>query len=117
MKKRNGGRPPICDKRVHAVKLYLNDAELSHANRLLCQSHYKSLNEFIRAALFDKASLVYVDEGSKQIAYQLAKIGTNVNQIARYYNEFAPNDPRLGKDEVKVLNELKILLSTLGVVR
>lgn len=117
MKNKKGGRPPINDKRKHSVRLYLNDDELSNVRRLLEQSHYKNLNEFVRAALFDKVSLVYIDEGTKQIVYHLSKIGTNVNQIARYFNEFNPKEPHLSKSDIDVLNELKSLLASLGVVR
>ena len=74
-------------KRKHALLLYLSDEELYILNRKFERSGMRSRSAFLRALIL--TGFVYrVDyQDIRKMNEQLARIGNNINQIAKMVNE------------------------------
>ena len=78
-------------KRNHQIKFYVNDIELN-----LIQDRMKHLGVTDRSAYLRKTAidvnLLYVDTEKlekelNELSFQIAKVGNNINQIARHFNK------------------------------
>jgi len=103
-KKRKGGRPKVPDelKRDTKFPLCLTKEEHARLKGMTLNSNYNSVSDFIRAMLFENTvKLYYEDKNTEKMFFQLSKIGTNINQIARFFNVMKDNYNAISKDEIE----------------
>ena len=94
--------------RAHRVDVRFSDAEFQHLN-LVRDGDTRS--EFIRKLIFNKRAMPK-DPELKEIRRELSRIGTNLNQIAKFSNtkKIAPSTAVL----LAVIEELEEQISLLG---
>lgn len=80
-------------KRNHKVTVRLNEEEKAQLE-YMCEKSQKSKESYIRTTMFlnkpviKEITVQQVDlEGMKELISQIGKIGSNINQIARAYNQ------------------------------
>lgn len=71
-------------KRENQVKFYLNDDELKILEKKVKKSKLKK-TEYLRKSALEKD--IFVIGGIRQLAYQLSKIGNNINQLTKLINQ------------------------------
>ena len=96
-------------RKNNRIPLYFNDEEKKLFLKMMSLSRHKYAGPFIREILFEgKFQITYRDKTREEQIYSLAKIGTNINQIAHRLN--IDNAPRLNEKDHQVLEELRKLL-------
>lgn len=88
MKSNKGGRPQKkLGKKEHLIQFLVTDEQSQVLRGLLETSHYQRMSELLRAMVFDKKIKVTTENANaRELQYELAKIGTNINQIAKRCN-------------------------------
>ncbi|MDL2209011.1 MobC family plasmid mobilization relaxosome protein [Parabacteroides sp. OttesenSCG-928-J18] len=70
-----------------------------------CKSAELTLSDYIRRAALDRK---YVSKADLQTAFELRKIGVNLNQIAKYFNTLPADD-----DTRRVISSIEKYLATI----
>lgn len=88
MKKNKGGRPHLkIGAKNKTVKMCVTDEQFQELQVKLKTSQYRGLSELLRAMVFDKRiTIITENANSRELLYELSKIGTNINQIAKRCN-------------------------------
>ena len=88
MKSNKGGRPPKKQgKKDQIVQFWVTYEQSRVLRGLLETSHYHGMGELLRAMVFDKKIKVITENANaRELQYELAKIGVNINQIAKRCN-------------------------------
>ncbi|OXT14025.1 plasmid mobilization relaxosome protein MobC [Streptococcus sp. KR] len=75
--------------RINLKKVFLSDIELNQLNRNIDQSSCQSFSEYARRTLLDPGmNFITIDtNGYQDLAFELKRIGNNINQIARSVNQ------------------------------
>ncbi len=95
-------------RKANKILLYLNDEEMVRFNKMFTGSSHKERSPFIREVLLEgKYEITYRDKTREEQIYALAKVGTNINQIAHRLN--MDNVPRLTERDHAVFAEFKEL--------
>ena len=83
-----GGRPPKKqDKKDHLVQFLVTADQFLVLRGLKQTSHYHGMGEMLRAMVFDKKINVLTENANaRELQFELAKIGANINQIAKRCN-------------------------------
>ena len=83
-----GGRPPKKNgKKDHIVQFLVTGDQFLVLRGLLKASHYHGMGEMLRAMVFDKKIKVLTENANaRELQFELAKIGANINQIAKRCN-------------------------------
>ncbi len=83
-----GGRPPKKQgKKDHIVQFLVTADQFLVLRGLLRTSHYHGMGEMLRAMVFDKKINVLTETANaRELQFELAKIGANINQIAKRCN-------------------------------
>lgn len=84
----NGGRPPMKHgAKNKTIKMCVTDEQFQELQVKLKTSQYRGLSELLRAMVFDKRiTIITENANSRELLYELSKIGTNINQIAKRCN-------------------------------
>jgi hypothetical protein len=77
-------------KRMHQIKVYLDDTELESLQNRLKVSNL-SQSEFLRQCIAENPIVVL--DGIETLIREMKYIGNNVNQLARAANSRTPIDP------------------------
>lgn len=88
MKSNKGGRPPKkLGKKEHLIQFLVTDEQFQVLWGLLRTSHYHGMAELLRAMVFDKKIQIVTENAeARKWLFELSKIGTNINQIAKRCN-------------------------------
>lgn len=88
MKNNKGGRPAKKNgKKNHIVQFLVTGDQFLFLRGLLKASHYHGMAELLRAMVFDKKIKVLTENANaRDLQFELAKIGANINQIAKRCN-------------------------------
>jgi len=111
---RNLGGAPLIDpelKKVIRHEVLFSNEEYKILRRKLKKTTCRSLNEYIRNALFEKTIKVeYQDPNMLAFLREMGNIGNNLNQIAKHFNQLNFSSDEIKKSveiimDVKKLNE------------
>lgn len=88
MAKNKGGRPLLRKgRKSHLLQFNVDDEQLHYLKEKLRNSHYHGMSELIREMLFKRHITLTVENvEARKLQFELAKIGTNINQIAKRCN-------------------------------
>lgn len=112
--KKVGGRPKSESKRSKRVTILFNEKEYCQLKKIVEKSGGIEVSTLIRTLLFEnKIPLKYEDKNSKELVFQLTKIGNNINQIAYYFNVKKTLNPVLTIKQINELNKIKELLENI----
>lgn len=92
----NKGRKKLDSKSKRSrVYIYLNNSEINDLKTRIANSSSESLSEYIRSELFRYNQtakhinpVAFLNEVSS-LAFQVGKIGNNINQLAKYSNQLS----------------------------
>ena len=87
-KNSRGGRPPKkIGRKDHVVQFLVTSEQYQVLRGLFQTSHYRGMAELLRAMVFDKKINVLTENANaRDLQFELAKIGANINQIAKRCN-------------------------------
>ena len=109
--KRLGGRPTIEEKRNKKMLLCFTEKEWAMLKANAEKTEYKDFSSYLRARIFNrKITILTEDKNLVHLIYQLAKIGTNINQIARYFNTKKEENSSMNNEQITILNDIKSVL-------
>ncbi len=88
MKNNKGGRPPQKQgKKDQLVQFWVTSEQFRVLRGFLKASQYHGMSELLRSMVFDKKIKVTTENANaRELQYELARIGTNINQIAKRCN-------------------------------
>lgn len=88
MKSNKGGRPPKKQgKKDQLVQFWVTSEQFRVLRGFLEASRYHGMGELLRSMVFDKRIRVTTENANaRELQYELAKIGNNINQIAKRCN-------------------------------
>ena len=88
MKNGKGGRPPKkLGKKDQFVQFWVTRGQSQFLRGLLKTSYYRGMGELLRAMVFDKKIRIMTECADvRKLQFELAKIGANINQIAKRCN-------------------------------
>lgn len=88
MKNNKGGRPPKKQgKKDQLVQFWVTREQFRVLRGFLEASRYHGMGELLRSMVFDKRIRVTTENANaRELQYELAKIGNNINQIAKRCN-------------------------------
>jgi hypothetical protein len=103
------GRPKAKHPKTERLNLRFSEAEIEQLKLIALQSGYDRLSDFARESLLSgkTAPTPRPSLTDQATAYELRKIGNNINQIARAYNG---GMGQLTKDNIALLEKLWDLL-------
>lgn len=83
-----GGRPPKKHGRKdHVLQFWVTSKQYQELRGLKQTSHFRGMSEMLRAMVFDKKINVLTENANaRELQFELAKIGANINQIAKRCN-------------------------------
>ena len=105
------------NNRNRFIKVRFTDNELAKLKDQ-AELHHMNTSELIRWALFDKGVTLHVNESDlidnlEKILAQYGKIGSNLNQIARYLNEGGVLSDQLKNEIRSMISDLYNINTTL----
>lgn len=88
MGKNSGGRPPLkLGAKNKTIKMCVTDEQFRELQAKLKASQYRGLSELLRAMVFDRRITILTEDSNlRTLLFELSKIGTNINQIAKRCN-------------------------------
>ena len=104
VKKVRGRKPLPMDEKRERYYIYLNPKELKILNEQLDSSHHNRLSEFVRYKLLKNHNQVFTVNPVELLktfdsyGTEMARIGNNVNQLAKFANQLNINnqvDPKV----------------------
>lgn len=102
---------PVPDLRSHTVSVRLNEIELARLDKWRATVSMQR-GEYLRAAAFETLPTP-IPEINRQAWAELARVGANLNQVAKQLNE-GSRLADLAGDAVEVLRELRLALIGAG---
>ncbi|MBO7144739.1 MAG: plasmid mobilization relaxosome protein MobC [Salinivirgaceae bacterium] len=88
MKKNKGGRPRLTiGAKNKTLKMCVTDKQFQELQVKLKASQYRGMSDLLRAMVFDRRiTILTEDTNLHKLLFELSKIGTNINQIAKRCN-------------------------------
>lgn len=111
--KRLGGRPPIEEKEKRNKKktICFTEREYEKLKTEAEKTRSKDFNAYLRARILDKKiTILTEDKNLSKLIFQLARIGTNINQIAHYLNINKEENPTLNNEQIQILKNIESAL-------
>ncbi|MBO7432247.1 MAG: plasmid mobilization relaxosome protein MobC [Salinivirgaceae bacterium] len=83
-----GGRPSLKNgRKCHLIQFNVDDEQLHYLKEKLRNSRYHGMSQLIREMLFRRHITITVETANaRELQFELAKIGANINQIAHRCN-------------------------------
>ena len=100
------------EKRTELISFRLTPSEKEQLRRVLQEHGLRNVSEFVRSVLLTGKYRIKNSECTKtksDLLYHLAKIGTNMNQIAKRTNLAGDVDGQVLEELVKIRRLLKVL--------
>ena len=98
-----GGRPKTEIKKNKRIYVRLTSEELKTVReKILPQTNFKTVSRFIRFLIFNK-SVNVISKDYTRTLFELGKIGSNINQIAKKIN----TEGKLSENDFKAFTEFK----------
>lgn len=85
---KGGGRPRIeRGKKNKTIQFCISNEQFQELQDKLKESQYHGMSELLRAMVFDKKIQIVTENAeARKLLFELSKIGTNINQIAKRCN-------------------------------
>jgi len=74
-------------RRKHRLYIWLTDEEKNIIRERASYFGFTDISAYVRKTAIDVTVLNINTDGLKELAYQVGKIGNNINQISKKYNE------------------------------
>lgn len=83
-----GGRPSLKNgRKCHLIQFNVDDEQMRELKEKLRHSHYQGMSQLIRDMVFRRHLTITVETANaRELQFELAKIGANINQIAKRCN-------------------------------
>lgn len=83
-----GGRPALKHgRKCHLIQFNVDDEQMRELKEKLRHSHYQGMSQLIRDMVFRRHLTITVETANaRELQFELAKIGANINQIAKRCN-------------------------------
>lgn len=111
--KRLGGRPPIEEKEKRNKKktICFTEREYEKLKTEAEKTRSRDFNAYLRARIMNKKiTILTEDKNLSKLIFQLARIGTNINQIAHYLNINKEENPTLNNEQIQILKNIESAL-------
>lgn len=116
--KRQGGRPESENKKNRIIKVYLSEDEYEKIKKTKENSKEKSISNLVKKCILKKEIRIkYEDKQTEKIAYEMHKIGVNINQIAHYFNIKKELNPELSRQQIEALEKIKTILEDIKTIK